>query len=802
MTKVLQTSAPSAQARFLWLLGAGGITAVLLLALWLRWQYATQVQLHVDEFTTLWAASQVQANGAPIMPSGVVYTRGILSSYLVALAQQIAGDAPLVGRSVSIMFGVAAVLVVFLAGRREWTARVGFVAAVGLTLVPEIIVWSGRARFYSPLVFFALLTMWAAFTMIRLPPSAQADTWRVRWRTPLLFASMFVLALFSQEQTAFLYPSILLAIIAWRGWRFLLQPPVAFAQLICIGALVVRFLIEQIGQPGYFAAVQEEKAYIRLFDNIAGTWQVYSHLLLSARRLPWSVLTIVALVVALYSLWSTARNTKQLSHLLDRLPGFHQATLFFGWQFVFVLLVILTMVGGAWRDSRYLLLIEPCWMLLGAAGLVWLVDLVIKPPVWRWIVTLAVAVTLGWWMWPITANALTQEAEGYQSAMEYVATHLLPGDVVMSPQPPACAWGIGRPCDYYVTQRSWEAYVIPRGDKLIDRWSGAELLNTTAQLEHVLQTAPRVWLISDSERLGRRYNDDFLRVIVQQFRKVYDSQGVAVLLLEEWETLPPVVAAHRYDPPPILGSLALVGWERSEITEEGRVPVTFFWEKVGEIYDQINTSMQIVAADGAAITQDDGPMGRGMTATFDFANVVLPDPKEPILPTNLLPGRYRIDMVAYNTRDNELLSEPVAIDWISIGPSPEPPAVVLDEAWREGMQLVGRDDLPAELRAGEEMVLRLVWRATRPLADDFTMFVHLLDEEGNIVAQHDRAPEGGFYPTSGWDAGELVADLYQLKLPDVMPQGRLRLVVGLYNSVTGQRLLLENGEDMLEVAAW
>jgi hypothetical protein len=195
-------------------------------------------------------------------------------------------------------------------------------------------------------------------------------------------------------------------------------------------------------------------------------------------------------------------------------------------------------------------------------------------------------------------------------------------------------------------------------------------------------------------------------------------------------------------------------------------------------------------------------MARGMTATFDFANVVLPDPRAPILPADPIPGRYRIDLVAYNTVDKELLSEPVAVDWMWLGPPPEPPTTTLNTAWQEGLLLVGHDALPSELRAGEEMVLRLVWSATQPLPADYTMFVHLLDAEGNIVAQSDRAPEGGFYPTSHWDAGELAPDSYRLRLPDVLPQGPLRLVVGIYDSATGQRYLLENGEDTLQIATW
>jgi hypothetical protein len=70
------------------------------------------------------------------------------------------------------------------------------------------------------------------------------------------------------------------------------------------------------------------------------------------------------------------------------------------------------------------------------------------------------------------------------------------------------------------------------------------------------------------------------------------------------------------------------------------------------------------------------------------------------------------------------------------------------------------------------------------------------------VAQHDRAPEGGFYPTSQWDVGESVADIYPLALPETLAPGAYRLVVGLYDPATGQRLLTMGGEDAVELATW
>ena len=51
----------------------------------LRWRYATEISLYVDEFTTLWGAQRILELGAPILPSGVLYTRGLLNTYVTAL---------------------------------------------------------------------------------------------------------------------------------------------------------------------------------------------------------------------------------------------------------------------------------------------------------------------------------------------------------------------------------------------------------------------------------------------------------------------------------------------------------------------------------------------------------------------------------------------------------------------------------------------------------------------------------------------------------------------------------------------
>jgi len=82
----------------------------------------------------------------------------------------------------------------------------------------------------------------------------------------------------------------------------------------------------------------------------------------------------------------------------------------------------------------------------------------------------------------------------------------------------------------------------------------------------------------------------------------------------------------------------------------------------------------------------------------------------------------------------------------------------------------------------------LLWQAARPMSANLTVFIHLLSDEGAIVAQTDSQPFSGHYPTSVWTQGELLADTYSLILPPELPAGPYRIVVGLYIAQTQSRL--------------
>ncbi|MDQ3249239.1 MAG: hypothetical protein M3Q45_08530, partial [Chloroflexota bacterium] len=241
--------------------------------------------------------------------------------------------------------------------------------------------------------------------------------------------------------------------------------------------------------------------------------------------------------------------------------------------------------------------------------------------------------------------------------------------------------------------------------------------------------------------------------------------------------------------------LRLTSWERGEAVPGATLPVTLFWQSSEPITQQINTSLRVVGADGTIYVREDGPPARGIIPTTLFFDQPTPDIKTLSLPTTLPSGRYRLEISAYDVATVQPLAKAQAIDWFTVGPPPVAPSQPIDAQWTNGLQLIGADAISHTVPAGETVGLRLVWSTLKPLAQDYTVFVHLVGTEDKLIAQQDQAPEDGFYPTSGWDTGEWVADTYALIVPADTASGEYQLLVGFYDPQTGERLLLNNGEN-------
>ncbi|MEP7199331.1 MAG: hypothetical protein ABI874_05890, partial [Chloroflexota bacterium] len=110
----------------------------------------------------------------------------------------------------------------------------------------------------------------------------------------------------------------------------------------------------------------------------------------------------------------------------------------------------------------------------------------------------------------------------------------------------------------------------------------------------------------------------------------------------------------------------------------------------------------------------------------------------------------------------------------------------------DSAQLVAVESPP--LHAGATVMATLWWLGSVPFADDYTVFVHVVDPQGKLWAQRDAQPLRGARPTHTWQRGELLRDDYALTIPANAPAD-LQIEVGLYRGDNGQRLRTTNGDD-------
>jgi hypothetical protein len=103
------------------------------------------------------------------------------------------------------------------------------------------------------------------------------------------------------------------------------------------------------------------------------------------------------------------------------------------------------------------------------------------------------------------------------------------------------------------------------------------------------------------------------------------------------------------------------------------------------------------------------------------------------------------------------------------------------------------------LHPGQLLPVELAWLPLDQPRLDYNLFLQLLTAEGTLVVQHDGPPNGGYTPTSAWQAGQQVRDRHALVLPVDLQPDNYRLIVGLYDPDTAERLTVADDGDFVEL---
>lgn len=499
------------------------VVAVLMVALLARYSALQHISPQVDEPASILAAREVVARGVPILPSGIPYLQGATLSYLlapfVALGYGDLADLHAL-RTVSLLAGLAAVLLAFLLGRalsrRVW---VGVATAGLLAIDPLSIEWSAHVRMYSLLQALSLLLLLVFWRIV--------DTGPTRRRLALLVAVGW-LGVYTHVAIVLLFPPMaLMALAIHRGRLLRERRDVTLALAACAAAPLSLVALNGALGPASASSAKTVPFFSFVGEHLLSVDGLVAPSLGNFSRLfyvgnlsgimpfVFCILTGILIGRTLLS-GAEAPAERGPGDGDDEGPG--KRAVGFALTFFWIPILIVALVLND-QEDRYLIHLQAIGFILVALAIRALITWrpsTPPPPSEQWHGRAVRAAGVGLLLL-MTAHQLfgvsylSQNPEigpDYVAASLYVAERRKPGELVVTvlPAPTYLALGSAKEMMFLAgpseRDRAGRYTRVNKKGKLIDFWAGSPSIVTSAQLCDVLEKNPTAWILVDDYRLN------------------------------------------------------------------------------------------------------------------------------------------------------------------------------------------------------------------------------------------------------------------------------------------------------------
>lgn len=477
-----------------------------------------------------------------------------------------------------------------------------------------------------------------------------------------------------------------------------------------------------------------------------------------------------------------------------------------------VLLLTLSMTMSEMKDDRYLLPVYPFWDILAAVGIYTLIDRVLV----RIKTVLRKTMSEGRLLAVGLSLILVWQALSSLPHYPYYLTFYNPlaGGARLAPQILQVGWGEGLDqAGRYLNEKPGSE------DMKVTPWYGKRCFGPffRGQLEgltlHDIYWKEVDYVVLYVNQVQRQLPDPQL---VQCFRSLEPEHIVHIRGIDyAWiyqvpRPLPECALPLQYvQRTQFEDKILLLGYEivDNRIPFDGRSRINLYWQALRRMKEDCTIYLKVLN-DAYHVwgQQDSRPAWDGLPTNSWQEGQVVGDKREiEILPATP-PGLYWVEVIVQDIHSGHSLKAEeggsVLLGPIEIPEQNPPPSIdaldieqPLEAVWGGKIRLLGYN-IESGFRPGDNIHLTFFWQCLEPMEEDYTVFVHLVDEESHILAQKDNPPVDGFYLTTKWEPGEIVRDQYDLIVPQDV-QGDWKVKVGVYNAETGQRLNAVAGEGPL-----
>lgn len=383
------------------------------------------------------------------------------------------GDSETWLRSLSVLFGLAAIPAIYQLGSRFLNRTAGTVAAILLTINAFHIQYSQELRSYGLLMLLGILSSYAFLSALEEPERKSAWILYVLCSSLAIYAHMFAAFLIAAQWLPFLIsPS--------KARRLgLIRITLAFAGIVILTAPVAAVVIlehkDQLNwvPPVSLAAISE------LIENLAGAGPAVAHRTLRALSLTGLyIATWIAAFANSFGMQGTRNQTLEHSTL----------RLLVSWFLFPIIAMVGISVFKPIQAPRYVLMCLPAGALLAAWGLV----TIQKYPRWgRTLYPMALTgmiILASWCTWGYYQSFKTYGHNG-RAVASYILANQLPGDAVIF-----YTFSQHYVFDYYAGRRNRAGFTNPTPVEL------SPFSPDRAGLEERTRGFDRIWLVLHQTR--------------------------------------------------------------------------------------------------------------------------------------------------------------------------------------------------------------------------------------------------------------------------------------------------------------
>jgi hypothetical protein len=242
--------------------------------------------------------------------------------------------------------------------------------------------------------------------------------------------------------------------------------------------------------------------------------------------------------------------------------------------------------------------------------------------------------------------------------------------------------------------------------------------------------------------------------------------------------------------------VSLLGYEieKESVATGESVNVDLYWEVIGQPPGDYLIFIHMFDEYGTMVTQRDTHPGLG---SFPSSQWELGDRFKDTVPlhvpeTAYTPASAQLTLGLYapvegyrlevSNSDGELLGDVFELGTVALTSGsrdsnafPNP----LAQNFGNEILLSGYEYSQREIKPGETMVVNLYWQALQNNPPDYKVQLRLKDEAGEIYETSEHRPLQGQSPTSSWQAGDVIVDRQELRIPDSLTPGAYHLQVAL-----------------------